>query len=76
MKISTGVEAMNMPLRPPIRKFETKPKAKSIGTVKRIVPPQSVPSQLKTLIADGIAMTMVVIMKAVPSSGFMPLMNI
>ena len=76
MKISTGVEAMKTPLKPPIKKFETNPKANSIGEVKRIVPPHKVPSQLKTLMADGTAMTMVVIMKAVPSSGFMPLMNI
>ncbi len=41
-----------------------------------MVPPHSVPSQLKTLIADGTAITIVVIMNAVPSNGFMPLMNI
>ena len=47
-----------------------------MGEVKRIEPPQSVPSQLKVLIADGTAITMVVIMNAVPSNGFMPLTNI
>ena len=62
--------------KPPMTKFDTNPKANSIGEVKRIVPPQKVPSQLKTLMADGTAMTMVVIMNAVPSSGFMPLTNI
>ena len=50
----------------------TKDRAWSIGTVKRIEPPHRVPSQLKVLIADGIAMTSVVIMKAEPSAGFMP----
>ena len=73
--MSTGVEAMKMPLSPPMRKLETKPRAKSIGEVKRIEPPQRVPSQLKVLIADGTAMTMVESIKAVPSSGFMPLTN-
>ena len=75
MKMSTGVEAMKMPLRPPIRKLETKPKAKSIGEVKRIEPRQRVPSQLKVLIAEGMAITIVDIMKAVPMSGFIPLTN-
>ena len=65
-----------MPLRPPITKLETKPKANSIGLVKRILPPHRVPSQLKVLIAEGTAITMVESMKAVPSTGFMPLMNI
>ena len=48
----------------------------SIGDVKRIDPPQRVPSQLKVLIADGTAINMVVSVKAVPSAGFMPLWNI
>ena len=34
-----------------------------------------VPIQLNTLIADGTAMIMVDIMNAMPSVGFMPLMN-
>ena len=50
-------------------KFETKPTAKSSGTVKRMEPPHSVPSQLNVLMAEGTAITMVVSMKAVPSSG-------
>ena len=60
MKMSTGVEAMKMPLRPPMTNMATNARALSIGTVKRIVPPQRVPSQLKVLIADGTAITMVV----------------
>ncbi len=75
MKMSTGVDAMKMPERPPITNIETKPSANSIGTVKRMLPPHSVPSQLKVLIADGTAMTIVEIMKLVPSVGFMPLWN-
>ena len=54
----------------------TKARALSIGTVKRIVPPQRVPSQLKVLIADGTAITMVVMVNDTPSAGFMPLWNI
>ena len=52
------------------------PKANSMGAVKRMEPPESVPSQLKVLMADGTAMTMVVIMKAVPSNGIIPLTNL
>ena len=33
---------------------------------------QSVPSQLKTLIAEGTAIMMVAAMKVVPRTGFMP----
>ena len=73
--MSTGVEAMKMPERPPITNIETNASAFSIGVVKRMLPPQSVPSQLKILIADGTAMTIVEIMKVVPSVGFMPLWN-
>ena len=40
-----------------------------------MLPPHSVPSQLKVLIADGTAMTIVEIMNAMPSVGFMPLWN-
>src|SRR5262244_2503977 len=75
MKMSTGVEAMKMPLRPPMTKLETNPGANSIGLLKRMSPPHRVPSQLKVLIADGTAMTMVDSINAVPRTGFMPLMN-
>ena len=40
-----------------------------------MLPPQSVPSQLNVLIADGTAMNIVETMKVVPSVGFMPLWN-
>ena len=73
--MSTGVDAMKMPDSPPITNIETKPIAFSIGVVKWIVPPQRVPSQLKTLMAEGTAMTMVEIMKVVPRIGFIPLWN-
>jgi hypothetical protein len=45
------------------------------GVVKWMFPFQRVPSQLKILIADGTAITIVVNMKVIPSIGFMPLMN-
>src|SRR5258705_9125217 len=75
MKMSTGVDAMNMPERPPITNMATKPRANNIGTLKWMSPPHNVPSQLKVLMADGTAMTIVEIMKLVPRVGFMPLWN-
>ena len=51
---------------PPATKSETKPKAKSIGVVNRIFPPQSVPSQLKVLIAEGTPMESVRTENAMP----------
>src|SRR6266850_4341672 len=75
MKMSTGVEAMKIPDSPPIRNIETKARAWSIAVVNRMDPPQSVPSQLKTLIADGTPMTIVEIMNDVPRAGLMPLWN-
>src|SRR5512144_670208 len=75
MKMSTGVEAMKMPDSPPITNIATNEIAFNIGVVKRMLPPQSVPSQLNVLMAEGTAMTIVEIMKVVPSVGFMPLWN-
>src|SRR5262245_15290010 len=75
MKMSTGVDAMNTPERPPMMKSDTKEIAKHIAVVYRLFPPQSVPSQLKILMADGTAMKTVDVWKAVPRSGFMPLWN-
>ena len=75
MKMSTGVEAMKMPERPPMTNIDTNESAFSIGVVKWMFPPQSVPSQLNVLMADGTAITIVEIMKVVPRIGFMPLWN-
>ena len=75
MKMSTGVEAMKMPESPPMTNIETKDSAFSIGVVKWMLPPHSVPSQLNVLMADGTAMTIVEIMNVVPRIGFMPLWN-
>src|SRR5512144_2855320 len=75
MKMSTGVEAMKRPERPPMTNIETNERAFNTGVVKRTLPPQTVPSQLTVLIADGTAMTIVEIMKVVPRIGFMPLWN-
>ena len=72
MKMSTGVAAMKMPLRPPITNIDTNASACSIGVVKRMSPPHSVPSQLNVLIADGTAITIVVVMNAMPRVGFIP----
>ncbi len=48
---------------------------KSIWGVKRSFPRQRVASQWKVLMAEGMAMTRVVAMKAVPKRGCMPLTN-
>ena len=76
MKMSTGVDAMKMPDRPPMTNIDDEAtSAFSIGVVKWMLPPQSVPSQLNVLMADGTAMTIVEIMNVVPRIGFMPLWN-
>ena len=61
--MSTVLEAMKIPLSPPMTNIRTKASAWSMGSLNWIEPPQSVPSQLNVLIAEGIAMTRVVIMK-------------
>src|ERR1035438_7654289 len=48
-----------MPLTPPVTKSETKPSANSMAVVKWILPPHSVPIQLKVLMAEGTPMHMV-----------------
>src|SRR5258707_3475282 len=75
MGMPTGVAAMNTPDSPPIVNIETKATAFSIGTVKRRLPRHIVPSQLKTLIAEGTEMSSVDTMNVDPRVGFMPLMN-
>ena len=75
MKMSTGVEAMKMPDRPPMTNIETNASPFSIGTVNRICPPHRVPSQLNVLMAEGTAMIIVVIVNDTPRAGFMPDMN-
>ena len=59
MKMSTGVAAMKMPDRPPMMNIDTNDRANSIGVVNWILPPQIVPSQLKTFIALGSAIIIV-----------------
>ena len=76
MKISTGVAAMKMPDRPPMMNIDTKDRAKSIDVVNWILPPQTVPSQLKVFTALGSAIIIVETMKVIPRAGFMPDMNI
>ena len=57
--MSTGVAAMKMPDRPPMMNIDTNASAYSIGVVNWMLPPQIVPSQLKTLIAEGRAIIIV-----------------
>src|SRR5882672_10116988 len=75
MKMSTGVAAMKMPDRPPMMNIDTNDKANSMAVVNWMLPPHTVPSQLKTLIALGRAIIMVETMNAMPNHGFMPEMN-
>src|SRR5262245_41923352 len=72
MKMSTGVDAMKIPDKPPMMNIDTNAKANSIGVVKWTSPPQTVPSQLKTFTALGNAISIVDTMKVMPSTGFMP----
>src|SRR5207247_9726838 len=71
--MSTGVDAMKIPDSPPITNIDTNAIALSIGVVKRMFPPHSVPSQLNVLMAEGTAITMVESMKLVPRAGLMAL---
>src|SRR5208282_2270490 len=71
---STGC-ARKGPLIPPETKRETKPMANSMGDGKRIRPRNSVPSQLKVLIAEGTPMAIVSTEKVKAEYGLMPLMN-
>ena len=55
--------------------IETNASAKHIAVVNSIEPRQTVPIQLKVLMAEGTAMTMVEIEKAALSVRFIPLTN-
>ena len=63
------------PERPPMVNSAMRPTAKCSATVGRIVPPQSVASQLKIFTPVGIAMSMVAIEKAASATGPMPAAN-
>jgi hypothetical protein len=63
------------PLNLPGKNNDTKPRVNSIAVVNRILPPQSVPIQLKVLIAEGTPIDIVRIENAMAEYGFMPLMN-
>jgi hypothetical protein len=52
--------------------IDTKARAHNIAELKRILPPQRVPNQLNTLIADGTAITIVESTNVVPSRGLIP----
>ena len=75
MKMSTGVAAMKIPLKPPIVNSATNAIPFSIGVWSWMLPRHMVPSQLNTLMADGMAIAIVEIMNVIPSVGFIPLMN-
>ena len=71
--MSTGTLPRKSPVRPPLMNVNTKPIAKSIGTVKWMLPFHNVRTQLYTLSAVGIAMISVVVAKKKPKYGFIPL---
>ncbi len=73
---STAGWATNSPLSPPVTNNDTNPSANSIAVVKRIRPPQSVPSQLNVLMAEGTPIDIVNSEKANALYGLMPLTNI
>ena len=64
------------PVRPPVTKRETKPRAQSMGVARRGLLRQTVAIQLSTLAVDGMAMAMVEMEKAVPAKGLRPATNI
>ena len=66
--MSTGVAAMKMPDSPPMMNIATNASALSIAVVNWMLPPQIVPSQLKTLTAEGRAIIIVESMNVVPSA--------
>ncbi len=72
MWMSTGVAAMKIPDSPPMMNIATNAMALSIAVVNWMSPPHIVPSQLKTLMADGSAIIIVESMNVVPRVGFMP----
>ena len=63
------------PVMPPATKSETKPMANSIGVLKRMRAPQSVPNQLQVLMAEGTPIERVSTEKAMPVYGLIPEMN-
>src|SRR5262245_7767683 len=72
MWMSTGVAAMKIPDSPPMMNIDTKARALSMADVRWSDPPQIVPVQLKTLMADGSAIIIVESMNVAPRAGFMP----
>src|SRR5580658_7166872 len=64
-----------IPVNPPEIKVLTNPIANSIAGVKRILPRHNVVSQLKTLMADGTAMSSVSNTNTDPRNGFNPVTN-
>src|SRR6202047_3406452 len=67
--------AKNSPERPPLTNSDTNPRANSIAQLNVILPPQSVPSQLKVLIAEGTPIVIVRIENANAEYGLIPLIN-
>ena len=73
--MSTGTEPRKTPEMPPIVNTARKPSAKSIADLKRIDPPQIVPSHENTFTPVGTAMSIVDDMKKIWSAGSMPATN-
>ena len=71
--MSTGTAAMKIPLKPPTMNRVTKATQLSMTVSNVTWPPQMVPIQLNTFMADGNAIIIVETMKVMPRAGFMPL---
>ena len=74
--MSIGAEPSITPLKPPIKNVEIKPIANSKGLSKRNLPPQSVATQLNTLMPVGTATSKVATMKNMRNQSGVPLVNI
>jgi|GEM_PF-3520209 len=73
--VDKKIDAMKIPLRPPITNIETKPSAKHIAVVNSIDPRQTVPIQLNVLMAEGTAINIVETENPALRAMFMPLTN-
>ena len=74
--MSSALSPKIIPVKPPVIKVETVPIANNIAVVNLIFPFHSVVKKLKTLTADGIAMSNVVNVNTEPKNGSIPVKNI
>src|SRR5436309_6620477 len=73
--VSSATEELNTPVTPPMMNRPSDPTAKSIGVVNRMDPPRRVRMYARTMIANGIEMSSVVMLNASRRLCEMPVMN-